>query len=899
MKDQILKIDFLPDLSMPKYASRYGASAKERAGRVITDIIELMDSQLDDWIVLRYLYNPNSKLMQDKLKLFLRIHSGGEASPNNSSFVGQHLLSEFYTWTPVSHEDAVRGIDMKSGSIFLVQRAEEIIYDPDKDCLHYSPLPIAADLPSIVDKVNIDALFHSFSSSCLVDISVKPSELSQDESNAVLHQLKELDRRTASIEPERRDVGSIENISRQRDILASRFKDYYQVYFDTLYSGRICEFSVRVLSADKREGQLMARSIGEAFSPNGGAHIFQRELSNTETGKALIACEHCIEKTDLPNKSGCYSEKLVKIPQKMSAIPQKQLNQSIVLSRICCLVEMKNASRLLELPTSEGVYFRTIRIESEMRATVKRAGSENQSIQIGQELERPGTLEIGTHQMQKHLFVAGVTGSGKTTSILNILMQLWEQYQIPFLVFEPVKSEYRILSDTKGSVAKDIRIYSPGNERFSPFRFNPLEVPFGVTVEEHISALEECFAGAIPMGGPLPALIAEAIVDCYESSGYRLSDFDSKNKKWPTMKSLVLSARNIMDQKGYVGEVKSNLTTAIDVRLNSLCQRSVGRMFSSSSSFPSVDELLRWPTILEMDSLNMDQQNLLVLFLLTSIRERVSRKGPAKSLKHVIVLEEAHNLIGVQNASGRVSEDFADPRGHAARFLIKMLAEIRAYGEGIMVVDQSPAAIASEVLKNTSVKIVHRTVSEDDRDALAAAMLMDKYAHEELARLEVGNAFVYNEQLYRPSCVRNINLINDCQRPSDLDIINKISIEGWFILMQEKRLSAIKDDLENITKMLVSDFVVKSKEIRNKINTIKSVKNKKEYVEREWGRFCQARCSKAGKTINTIIDNAILEQAIREEVLKLGEIYADRFQELIRTVTLNIEEVISGPKKQK
>lgn len=892
MTDRILHIPFLPDLSMPKYRARYGAQAMERACAAVANVAGLLDASGGEWALLRYLYLPDARHPQERLRLFLRVHVTKGQRREKEVASGQHLLNEFYTSRESSAKEALGGLDVSQGaSLFLVQRAEEVLHDPEDDILYYAPMPNPAGLPGVVETMNLDVLLHSLQSPCIIDLAAKPTGMTPEEGLALVMMIKELDRYASAFDPERRDSGRMEDLVRQRDVLASRHRDFYQQYFDALYSGRIYECSIRVFSKDRREGSLLARSLGEALLPGGRAAVSERDSGCAEMRRAMAECEYAVETFAAAGGETCYSERLAKVPQKLQTTLGEQYHRAAALSRLCSLYDMESAKRLLLLPGSDGVYLRTIRIESELRAACPEGDAGASVISFGVEAERPGQVELGLDQIQKHLFIAGVTGSGKTTTILGILLELWEKHRIPFLVLEPAKSEYRLLADSKGDLAKQLRVYSPGNERLSPFRFNPLEVPSGVTVEEHISSLETSFAGAIPMsGGPLPSLISEAIVACYQASGFRLGDSDITGRAWPTMKTLVQAASGIMESRGYMGEVKANLQTAIDVRLKSLCQRSVGRMFSFEHSFPSVDELLKYPTILEMDSLNLDQQNLLALFLLTSIRERLTRKGPSKGLRHVIVLEEAHNLIGVQSAQGRVSEDFADPRGHAARFVVRLLAEIRAFGEGIMVVDQSPAAIAPEVLKNTSVKIVHRTVSEDDRDALAAAMLMDKYAHEELARLEVGTAFVYHERLYRPTLIQCRNATAESSRPDNSALLRSLATKTWFEDGQCARLQVLCHRLNKLESGLADGLADILKMVRGHA-TLPSAKTVAYKQVRSLGNVVRDK-------LKGIIADALLDRTIRARVTELEARYTDRIASLFQAAAKQTEESAHEPKKK-
>jgi hypothetical protein len=199
---------------------------------------------------------------------------------------------------------------------------------------------------------------------------------------------------------------------------------------------------------------------------------------------------------------------------------------------------------------------------------------------------------------------------------------------------------------------------------------------------------------------------------------------------------------------GYAGEVKANVEAAIATRLEPLCRDSVGRLFGARQSLPPVEALLRSPVVIELEALNADQKNLVALFLLTSLYRAVRSLGPSESLRTVIVIEEAHNLVGAERTV--VNPDVGDPRGHTTRLVVRLLAEARAYGVGPVIIDQTLAAVAPEVLKNTTVKIVHRTTDGEDRERIAGGIVLDAAGELELARLLAGEAFLYHDGLRRP-----------------------------------------------------------------------------------------------------------------------------------------------------
>jgi len=199
----------------------------------------------------------------------------------------------------------------------------------------------------------------------------------------------------------------------------------------------------------------------------------------------------------------------------------------------------------------------------------------------------------------KHLFIAGVPGSGKTVAVFNLLVQL-HRHGIPFLVIEPAKTEYRILKaigiheDAAVCRLRDhLRVYTPGNETLSPFRFNPLEYSKDdVTLNEHIDSVLNSFKAGMEMWGPMEAIIGEALEAVYN---------EVEDDSFPTMVELVSKIRLIVNSRGYAGDVLANVTAAIETRLAALTKRSVGKIFTHSSSTPSVDDLLKHPTVIELD----------------------------------------------------------------------------------------------------------------------------------------------------------------------------------------------------------------------------------------------------------------------------------------------------------
>lgn len=372
-----------------------------------------------------------------------------------------------------------------------------------------------------------------------------------------------------------------------------------------------------------------------------------------------------------------------------------------------------------------------------------------------------GILSLPVEDFKKHALITGFTGSGKTVTVLNLLHQFWVNCGIPFLVIESAKQEYRGLLNVEGFNSTDnLRVYTLGNEVCAPFRFNPFELLPGVRVEAHINKLQTCFEGALPPIGPLASLIYEALLNVYSEKGWQLTDHYPRNgeKVWrsfPTMSDFAKTVKELITQRGYQGEVRNNLTAAIAGRIQPLILGSKGKMFDTQHSNPAADELFKIPTILELNDLNQDDKALVVMFLLTLLREyREVAPSATGKLKHVTVVEEAHNVLENVQSTGSTEGGSADTRYKAVQAFCNMLAEIRALGEGLIIADQSPEKLAPDAMRNTNVQIAHQLRDSNDREAIAKAMIMDEEQRDFLGKLEPGQAAVFMTGLQKATFVK-------------------------------------------------------------------------------------------------------------------------------------------------
>ena len=369
-------------------------------------------------------------------------------------------------------------------------------------------------------------------------------------------------------------------------------------------------------------------------------------------------------------------------------------------------------------------------------------------------------------------------------------------------------TEARDVEKAITAMKSDLKVYSLGNERVCPFRFNPFAFYKTTTLDEHISTLEGCFKAAMPLFGPLPALLAEAIEQVYAQYEWQPQDTAeygvSLGREFPTMQELYEAVTAILETKQYSADVAGDIKTALEVRIGGLLRRSVGSMLNTRTSTPDIADLLSKPVILEMDSLNEEQANLMTMFILATLRQytKVTRKS-GSPLKHVVAIEEAHNIVG--NDAGNNEEGAASPKAEATKYIVRMLAEMRALGQGIIIADQLPSAVSPEVIKNTNVKLAHRTVSGDDREILQQAMLLTGSQSEELARANPGDAYLFMEGMYKPVRIKepNTKLIYGIEEPpSNEELVECIQTRDFYQEAISTKLSLYQQKVNRRKEMV-------------------------------------------------------------------------------------------------
>jgi hypothetical protein len=365
--------------------------------------------------------------------------------------------------------------------------------------------------------------------------------------------------------------------------------------------------------------------------------------------------------------------------------------------------------------------------------------------------------------LSRHLFIAGVTGSGKTNTSLRLLEGLHSQ-RVPFLVIEPAKREYRDLALAPGGgqaagSAGELTVFAAASNEGTPLCINPFEVEEGTTVGEHVDLLRAVFAASFgDMWSPLPQVLEQCMLRAYQDRGWdllsnhnhRLAGGEDRALAFPTLHELAGTVDDIVVRFGFDPEARDRVRGSLAARISGLRAGSKGALFDTRSPL-SMASLLGSPAILELERL-ADESDKAFLMGLLLIRLAEYRRGqqraagiqhlPADTLRHVLVIEEAHRLLANVD---RASASDNTTRAQAVESFSNLLAEIRAYGQGIVVIDQAPAKLAPDVVRNTNLKIAHRIVEEADRKVLAGSMSMSATQMAALASLARGEAAVFGD----------------------------------------------------------------------------------------------------------------------------------------------------------
>jgi hypothetical protein len=350
-------------------------------------------------------------------------------------------------------------------------------------------------------------------------------------------------------------------------------------------------------------------------------------------------------------------------------------------------------------------------------------------------------LRLSRASLARHVLVAGQTGSGKSTTTRALIADLAAR-GVPSLVLEPAKSEYASLARTiTGYRGFQVGSLPTGDEL--PFRLNPLAFPEGYPLHTHLDHVRQLFVASFGMAPPTPYLLERALSLAYERRGWDLATGEHPNGcdalSFPTLSELRACVEGALAEAGYDRDVERNIRAALRTRLGSLCHGPKGFALDTRDETPT-EVLFGAPAVLSLRHLGSDDEKALVMGIVTMrLHELRELQGPTDALRHVLIIEEAHRLL--RDVAERGSEE-GNMAFNAVQSLANAVAEMRAAGQGVVVVDQLPSRLAPEVVKQVGTRVVHQLPPRSDRDIVADAMVLDEAQREAIATLAIGEAVV-------------------------------------------------------------------------------------------------------------------------------------------------------------
>ena len=368
--------------------------------------------------------------------------------------------------------------------------------------------------------------------------------------------------------------------------------------------------------------------------------------------------------------------------------------------------------------------------------------------------EEKAPVCLDRDSLTAHVFITGSTGAGKSNAIYTLLNQLCLEGDTDanFLVIEPAKGEYK---EALGGYP-NVQVYGTNPYKAPLLRLNPFSFPEDTHVLEHIDRLIEIFNACWPMYAAMPAVLKASVEQAYKGCGWSLnsSTCTGPMRKFPTFRDVMKALPTVVDSKGFSNDTQGDYKGALLTRLESLTNGINGQVLCAYDELPD-SELFDKNVIADLSRVGSSETKALLMgVLILKLQEhRMEQRAdgsnkPNSGLRHITVLEEAHNLL--RRTSMEQSQESSNLQGKSVEMLTNAIAEMRTYGEGFIIADQSPGLLDMAVIRNTNTKIVLRLPDESDRMLVGKAAGLNDDQIVELSRLDTGVAAVYQNHWLEP-----------------------------------------------------------------------------------------------------------------------------------------------------
>lgn len=363
-------------------------------------------------------------------------------------------------------------------------------------------------------------------------------------------------------------------------------------------------------------------------------------------------------------------------------------------------------------------------------------------------------VRLNVRNLTAHTFITGSTGAGKSTTVYKMLDELIRSKAsdtgeaVKFMVVEPAKGEYK--NALAANTRLDVHVYGTNPKQTRLLRINPFRFPHEIHIYEHMDRLTEIFNVCWPMYAAMPAVLKAAIENAYRKAGWDLMTSENPyGEVYPCFADVANEVNAYINSSEYSDDTKGDYKGSLVTRLTSLTNGINGLIFAADDL--SDEELFEQNTIVDLSRAgNPDTKALIMGILILKLQEyrMAQAKGSDAVLRHVTVLEEAHNLL--KRTSTEQSSESANLVGKSVEMLANAIAEMRTYGEGFIIADQAPGLLDASVIRNTNTKIIMRLPDEEDRKLVGKAANLNDDQIAELAKLPRGVAAVYQSEWIGP-----------------------------------------------------------------------------------------------------------------------------------------------------
>ena len=273
-------------------------------------------------------------------------------------------------------------------------------------------------------------------------------------------------------------------------------------------------------------------------------------------------------------------------------------------------------------------------------------------------------VELSKKSLASHTFITGSTGSGKSNTVYQMLEKA-RKNNVKFLVVEPAKGEYKHVLGPY----KDVSVYGT-NPALSPIlRINPFSFPKGVHILEHLDRLVEIFNVCWPMYAAMPAVLKSAVEKSYKDCGWdMIRSINTYGEEiYPTFVDVAQNIKAIIDNSEFDNDNKGAYKGSLLTRLESLTNGINGMIFTCDEI--SNEALFDESVIVDLSRVGSSETKSLIMgMLVLKLQEyRMTSDEMNADLKHITVLEEAHNLL--KRTSTEQSSESANLLGKSVEML--------------------------------------------------------------------------------------------------------------------------------------------------------------------------------------------------------------------------------------